>query len=131
MVIAFKMAYFLFGLLLATNVLCEPATSANAAAASHAPEAPVSSRSARPSSRDPECTQIYGKGLQVCSAVHAIGKTVQGVECNEMLCKTSCCKAARVCQKSNFFSLSTEECISARLQHDMGTCCIVGESRGG
>ncbi|KAK1933276.1 hypothetical protein X943_002968 [Babesia divergens] len=123
------MAYFLLGLLLATHVLCELATPANAAA-SHAPAPTVSSRSGRASSRDPECTQIYGKGLQVCSAVHASGKTIQGVECNEMLCKTSCCKAARVCQKSNFFSLSTQECISARLQHDMGTCCIVGESRG-
>lgn len=77
-----------------------------------------------------ECTKLTGKGLKVCSAVHARNVSLDGSECSESLCKSSCCHAAAVCQQGNLFSLKTEECIQTRMEHVMGKCCVVGRAKG-
>nr|BAN64486.1 hypothetical protein [Babesia bovis] len=77
-----------------------------------------------------DCARIYGSGLRVCSAVHVDDGEKGRAGCNEMLCKSLCCKAASTCQKSSFLSLTTEECIASNLEKQLNGCCVVGKSKG-
>ncbi|GIX61618.1 acid phosphatase [Babesia caballi] len=77
-----------------------------------------------------ECSRITGTALKICSNVRSRSKVADRANCNDAICKSACCHAANVCKKSNFLSLTTQECISSRMQHDVGGCCIVGKAEG-
>ncbi|GFE53068.1 type IV secretory pathway 4 component [Babesia ovis] len=129
------MQLLLLFVLAVVQALCDSANSAGRSGSEEG-RTPARSMSTLSAATLRDCARIYGSGLRVCSAVHAdaiasadTAKTGRP-KCNEMLCKSLCCKAASKCQSTSFLSLTIEECISSSLQKQTDGCCVVGKSKG-